>query len=76
MPDITISVPFLDVALDGDELGYRGMNPAEIELTGEQRLTLLRIEAGMRDAAVPMSARRFPNDAVRFIIDLVTAGIP
>ena len=74
MPDVTVAVPYL-TAVD-DDLQYRGVTAPEIELTGEQRLTLLRIEAGMRDAAVPMSARRFPNDAVRYIVDLVTAAAP
>ena len=71
---VAVNVPYL-AAVD-DDLQYRGVTAPEIELTGEQRLTLLRIEAGMRDAAVPMRARRFPNDAVRYIVDLVTAAAP
>lgn len=49
---------------------------AVVALRDEERLTLLRIQAGMVDAAIPLSARRFPDDVVRHVIDLVTAGAP
>jgi hypothetical protein len=74
MPDVNVAVPYL-TAVD-DDLQYTGITAPEIELTGAQRLTLLRIQAGMVDAAIPLSARRFPTDAIRYVIDLVTAGAP
>jgi hypothetical protein len=74
MPDISINVPYIS-AVD-DDLQYRGPFEPPVELTAEQRLTLLRIQAGMADAGVPLSARRFPDDAIRHLVDLVTAGAP
>jgi hypothetical protein len=74
MPDVNIAVPYLTAA--NDDLRYTGVTAPEIELTGAQRLTLLRIQQGMVDAAIPLSARRFPDDAIRHVIDLVTAGAP
>ncbi len=74
MPDVNVAVPYVTAA--NDDLDYRGVLTPEIELTAAQRLTLLRIQAGMVDAAVPLSARRFPADAVRYLVDLVTAAAP
>lgn len=74
MPAVNISVPFIEDT--DDDLLYRGVQEPPIELTAAQRLTLRRIEAGMRDAGVPFSARRFPDDVVRHVIDLITAAAP
>ena len=71
---VSINVPFLTA--ENDDLLYRGVSGPEIELSAEQRLTLRRIEAGMLDAGAPLSVRRFPDDAVRSSVDLVTAAAP
>lgn len=74
---LAVSVPYLAVVgPPADSLRYRGEGESHIELTDEQRLTLFRIQAGMVDAAIPLTARAFPVDVVGYLIDLVTAAAP
>jgi hypothetical protein len=73
MPDISINVPYISAA--DDDLQYRGPFEPPVELTAEQRLTLRRIEAGMADADLPLTAKRFPgNGPVGHILDLIAAA--
>lgn len=69
---VSISAPYLVV--EADDLAYRGEPSPTIELTGDQRLTLLRVQQGMVDAGAQLTARPFPVDAIGHLIDPVTAA--
>lgn len=69
---VSISVPYQ--AVENDDAAYRGEPQPRVELTGEQRLTLLRVQQGMVDAGAQLTARPFPVDAIGHLIDLLTTA--